>query len=187
MKKFITVVTCIVLLLSCLSVVAIAANYDPATDPIITLSYIEKKLIPDIMKQVDNKINELKASVGGTYIVIELKKGETLLAKNDGTEVILRSGTAVVMAPLKNQGISNVTAGNDTLLNAPLIKNNLYIIPRADGRGVKATADCFFMVRGTYSVENITTPAPMPVPTPTPTPAPTPTTSVTPTTSPIFG
>lgn len=180
MKKYIAVVACVVLLLSCLSVVAIAANYDPATDPIITLSYIEKKLIPDIMKQVDNKIDQLKALVGGTYMVIELKKGETLLAKNDGTEVILRSGTAVVVALLQNQGISNATVGNDTLLNAPLIKNNLYIIPRADGRGVKATADCFFMVRGTYLVEDIATS------TPTPTPA-LPTSSTTPTTSPIFG
>ncbi|MBC7339090.1 MAG: hypothetical protein H5U04_04435 [Firmicutes bacterium] len=106
---------------------------EPGTeqDPLVTKSY------------VDNRLQPLNLEV------VELPKGKQLVAEA-GAEIIMRSGKATVV-PGNLGGLADVTAGKDlTKGDAPL--NHLLVVPRSDGRGVKATTDCVVLVRGGYTI-----------------------------------
>ena len=89
------------------------------------------------------------------YEVIEMQKGQVLYASGDkGIEIILRSGTATVVSPFANQGISDNTIGTDLQKGTAIGLNHLLLIPRGgDGRGIKITStSAFVMVRGEYTI-----------------------------------
>jgi hypothetical protein len=99
-------------------------------DPLISKSYMDQFL---------------------NLVVIELAKGQ-MLEGGAGTEIILRSGTArAVASPLG--GVCDVTAGRD-LPQGELVKlNHLLLIPRSDGRGIRAETAAFVMVRGPHTIK----------------------------------
>ena len=160
----------VLLVLVCaLGYIALAAPGD-ASDPIVTLNYLKSTVLPDILGQVDTKINTMKSAVvtelkteitrlvanaviDVSYVgfkAVEVEKDSIILG-HEGTEIILRAGDAVSVCPGQN-GITDVTAGLD-LANAKKIeKNHVYIIPREDGRGIKMTVEGFIMVKGAYDV-----------------------------------
>lgn len=82
--------------------------------------------------------------------VINLKAGQTLTAEG-GTEIVLRSGKAVVVT--STDGLSDVTGGKDLAKGVSVPLNHLLIVPRSDGRGIKATADAWVMVRGAFVIK----------------------------------
>lgn len=87
----------------------------------------------------------------GTYLPVELKNGQILLG-SEGTEIILRSGTAVSYVT-GSDGVVNATIGSDLKNNISVPKNNIIIVPRSDGRGVRATADStWLIVKGSYTI-----------------------------------
>lgn len=99
-------------------------------DPLVAKSYVDKFL------QLE---------------VVNLRSGQSLLAEG-GTEIILRGGRAVVIAsPLG--GLCDVTQGRDLSAGEVIPANHLLIVPRDDGRGVKAETDTILMVRGGYRVQ----------------------------------
>ncbi len=143
-----------------------AADAGSSSDPLVTKSY------------VDTKVNELKAQItsltnnnsntntGNTntttdtsnnasssqYQVVLVPKGSKIIG-GEGTEMILRSGTATIVSPTSN-GLVNMTTGVDALNGTSVPKNNLMIVPRADGRGFNVTADnTNVMVRGSYEIK----------------------------------
>ena len=67
-----------------------------------------------------------------------LKEGQTLMAEK-GTELILRMGTANVIASQKG-GLSDVTGGVDLADGGHLPSNHLLSVPLGDGRCENATA-----------------------------------------------
>jgi len=169
----------------CLSLFVLAADEenDSTVDPLISLSYLERRLAEqktvyeDEITALENRIAELTAAneslkstidslkkqisdikggaVGVAYEVVELKKGQILYASGDyGIELILRSGTATVVSPFANQGISDNTLGTDLLNGTAIALNHLLLIPRGgDGRGIKITSTgAFVMVRGEYTI-----------------------------------
>lgn len=112
-----------------------------ADDPLITLSYLNSVL------------PKSGSAVSDSYKVLELKKGQKLRAKTDSLELILRSGYATVVSPVSNQGIADLTWGEDLLNSEMLPTNHSILIPRADGRGINITSDkAFVMVRGAYEI-----------------------------------
>jgi hypothetical protein len=155
--KVLTTVIVALLLIAAIYIVAIAADYGSADDPLISLSYLKETLLPDIMKQVDSRVDAAVSSWNHdsvqTYSVLQLSKGQVLVG-GEGAEIIFRSGAAVCVSPYADIGLSDATQGIELLNGGALVKNHLYIIPRADGRGVKAAADQnYFMVRGTYQIK----------------------------------
>ncbi|MCL2501347.1 MAG: hypothetical protein FWE90_13580 [Defluviitaleaceae bacterium] len=83
--------------------------------------------------------------------VINPQRNQTLIIEN-GTEVILRSGSAVVVAG--PNGLVNMTTGGDILDGQNVGLNNLLIAPRTDGRGIRITSNsAWVMVRGAYTLE----------------------------------
>ncbi len=125
------------------------------TDPLVTLSYVNKA-IDGIKLYIDEKISNISIdtetpSGSSALVIVNVKKGELLIGKA-GTELILRGGKAkVVGGPLG--GLSDVTKGDELNHDESVSHNHLLIIPRSDDRGIYATEDAIFMVKGEYEVK----------------------------------
>lgn len=164
----------VAIVLSCVLIgigtVAAAGSVGTQENPMVTLSYLTEKFLPQIMGEVNTEIEarneELNrefdvkiangASGGGTaaasnFSVVTLKKGQTLKGTL-GAEVMLRVGSAVCVADSAPGMIDSTTAGSIDS-GANLEKNHLYLMTIVN-RGVKATADTVkVLVRGGYTVE----------------------------------
>ncbi len=122
------------------------------TDPLVTKSYVDDK--------VNKALETINANAGNTgnvnintisYTPVFATVGQTLYGK-EGTEIILRSGKGTAVVPTQ-EGISNITTGQDLKHNAFIGKNHLLITPRDDGRGIKVTENAWFLVKGDYVIK----------------------------------
>ena len=148
-----------------------SAEYSSSNDPLVTLSYINETLIPQIEQKVTEKvIATLKAEgldpketpeepptetptetipsadlTSLKYTVVHLTKGQKLFANGENTEsleLILRAGEATSISPFEDQGIADLTASTQLYNGEPLVKNNYCIIPRGqDGRGIEIISE----------------------------------------------
>lgn len=98
-------------------------------DPVVTKSYVDQFT---------------------TLQVVSLTKGQQLEA-DAGAEIILRAGKATAVATAG--GVADLTAGKDLKTGDPIVANHLLLIPRTDGRGLKAGTDLVLVIRGTYSIK----------------------------------
>ena len=111
----------------------------------VSVSYLENIFMTKVQSYIDQKAVP-------QYDVVTLKEGQTLMAEK-GAELILRMGTATVIASQKG-GLSDVTSGVDIADGGQMPSNHLLIVPLGDGRGVKATAaEVLVMVRGGYTMQ----------------------------------
>lgn len=152
------------------------AAYDTSSDPLVSLSYVEKitseqnAKISDLTSRLtaletenttlkntvasqNTTIDELRKTVSditGGYEVVNLKKGAVLYA-DSVCELILRSGTATIIAPGEN-GVADLTGAADLANGASVPLQHSLMIPRGgDGRGILVTSDeIYIMVRGEY-------------------------------------
>ena len=96
--------------------------------------------------------------VGKSYVdkyikleVVEMGPGQCLLA-DGGAEIILRGGQGrAITSPLG--GLADVTQGRDVGSGESIAANHLLLVPRSDGRGVRAVTDVILLVRGRYWLE----------------------------------
>lgn len=131
-----------------------AANYGTESDPLITLSYLNGVLKPELeqkyIQQTEDSISALESRVeavtGGAYVSVTVKANQTLNCKA-GCEFLVRSGEAYVTA-----GILNVTEGKELADKDWLMKHHLYMAI-SDGAAVRANSDIYLMVRGDYTIE----------------------------------
>ncbi len=160
-----------------------AADAGSSADPLVTKSYVDTKvneLKAQIATLVSNNANNTNTENTNTentnntntnntndenttsettgdvpssqYQVVQVPKGSKIIG-GEGTEMILRSGSATVVTPISN-GLVNMTVGIDAANGTSVPKNNLMIVPRADGRGFYITADStYVMVRGNYEIK----------------------------------
>ena len=129
--------TAILALTFIVAIAVSAAEPGSAEDPLISKSYIDTNLIPYV-----NQVS--------SFSVVNLKAGQLLIG-NAGCEIILRMGTATILATEKG-GICDVTIGGDWPNGSPVPANHNLIVPVSDGRGVKAETDIILMVKGTYTL-----------------------------------
>ncbi|MDK2883084.1 MAG: hypothetical protein PWP58_1420 [Bacillota bacterium] len=109
---------------------ATAAEPGSDADPLVAKSYVDKLVA-------------LK--------VLELKAGQTLRAEA-GAELVLRAGRAVALTGPQG-GLADLTAGRDIQAGEPVPANHLILVPRTDGRGIKALTPVVLLVRGGATVE----------------------------------
>lgn len=132
MKKRIAIV------LAALGVLFVAGSYaaQPGTqeDPLITKSYVESVLYPQMK-----------------FKVVEVPAGKSVIC-SAGTEMILRMGTCNIIGTQKG-GVSDVTMGYDLANGTNVQGNHLLIVPLDDGRGVKTSTDCLIMIKGSYTIQ----------------------------------
>ena len=171
-KKVIAIIlVCVTLIVSGAAVLA----YDSSSDPIVSLSYLTDVFKPQILNElsaeITSKVSEAVGKIAGNaqtpadnqqssneqpvqsgYTVIEMTAGDELYAL-DACDIMLRAGDAVCIAPDPKQGIADYTDATEILNGAALIKNHMCLIPRGDGRGVRAeSASVYIMVRGNYTI-----------------------------------
>ena len=145
-KAFMVLLALAIFSIAAMAVQADVGNPGSQSDPIVTKSYVD--LVESKLRQyVDSKSNGSKE-----LEIVYLANGEQLIAES-GTEISLRSGIATVIdAP--NGGLCDITAGKDLKKGEEISQNHLLIVPRSDGRGVKAQTNVVLMVRGSFTVIN---------------------------------
>lgn len=161
--------------------VAATGGAGTSSDPLVTLSYLNEKFLPQVLAEVDRKTasreQELSgklteqvksetqafaqkygASAGNTsggmsasFAVVTLNKGQ-ILYMGVGCEAMLRTGSGVCVAA-SNPGLIDETSGASLAGGLALQQNHLYMAT-VDSRGVQAGADSTkLLVRGSYSVQ----------------------------------
>lgn len=121
-----------------------AANSDnPGSvgDPLVTKSFVEK-----YVHEYVGQMGTATSSGSTEWGLSELEVGQEFIGKA-GTEFIVRSGSAVVVDP-SGSGIVDITAGKNVLAGHEALNNHLFIIPKADGRGINAQKKTIIMYRG---------------------------------------
>lgn len=144
-------------------------------DPLITLSYLQQTVLPNILTQVETntmqkqeqlsadlsaQISQYKtdmqalAGSGSTgsdsYTLVTVTKGQTMYL-DVGCEMMLRVGSATVNAAT-SPALINITTGDTINNGTALTKNHLYMSTIAD-RTLTPTADTVkLLVRGSYSI-----------------------------------
>ncbi|MCL2364538.1 MAG: hypothetical protein FWC71_07745 [Defluviitaleaceae bacterium] len=85
------------------------------------------------------------------FVSLNLTYGQRLFLEN-GTEVILRTGTATVISG--PEGLVDMTQGLNVSNGASISRNHLLITPRTDGRGLRFTSQSnWVMVRGAFTID----------------------------------
>ncbi len=125
-------------------------------DPLITLSYINEKVIPSLKEYIDSKISDApqkgetvnSASLG--YTLVNVKANHKIIGA-EGTEFVLRMGSGTIVAT-ENGGVADLTAGEDLANGTPIPSNHNLLSPKNDSRGLKMTTDGIVLIKGTYTV-----------------------------------
>jgi len=147
-----------------------ASSAEPGSDqdPIVTLSYVEKR-IQDVLDSVNPRIVALEGQeptvitqpvvetqpvetpvAASAYEVVFVEKGKFVYF-GASSEVILRGGKANAIASV-NGGLADLTVGRDIQTNEMIPDNHLILIARDDGRGLAIVEDAWLMIKGGYSV-----------------------------------
>jgi len=145
----------------CVSADGVYSSHD---DPLVSLSYVNDVLGPEIMAQVLAKIeteyvkiSDISVASAGSYTYVTLKKGQTLMAKSC-CEVVLLDGAATAIITSSSNvaagaGISDLTVGSVVTNGAMIPTNHYLVIPKADGRGFVVSSDTArILVRGEYNI-----------------------------------
>lgn len=162
MKKFTSkkiIVSCLCAAAFCMP--AMAANPGSADDPVVTLSYVNDVLIPQLKSYVDAKVQSVSAgsgdvqvsatASGASYNIVNVSKGQTVIG-GKSCQMIMRMGEGTIVATDKG-GIADVTLGKDLTNGTEAPSNHLLIVPLDDGRGIEMETDGILMISGSYSVK----------------------------------
>jgi hypothetical protein len=124
-------------------------------DPLVTQSYVSQY----VNKAVQQALADLSGSPGEPredecegqiFVPVMIFAGHVILG-GEGMEIILRSGEAAAFVPGEN-GLINATVGADMMHGARIAANHYLIIPREDGRGIRAITDAWFLVKGDFEI-----------------------------------
>lgn len=152
-RKWRTGLACAALVALTITGVALAAGTQGSqSDPLVTLSYINDVLVPELMARADEKIEaktealmkEVQTGSRAVFATVEIPTGKKLNL-TAGTQLILRQGAA-----LNTDGIIDLTEG--VSMWNKLQPNHLYIATK-DGQQVTVTENTLFLVQGRYTIE----------------------------------
>ena len=139
----------------CALATVVLAEPGASDDPLISKSYIENQLMPQIKQYIESRLAEVgggaAAVTADKFNVVNASAGQQIIC-SAGTERIRRMGSASVIATEKG-GIADTTDGFDLADGAFMPANHLLIVPVSDGRGVRATTDIIVMIKGGYTVK----------------------------------
>lgn len=149
-KSVLVTLVGILIAISVINVTVKAEIAEPGSksDPIVTKSYVD-----NAMNNIKKHLNLIDSNSSSSLKIVNLTRGQELIGA-EGTEIILRSGHAIVIGGAGG-GISDVTEGKDLTGKAVVPRNHLLIVPRDDYRGVEAQTDnVIVLVRGAHSLSD---------------------------------
>lgn len=153
-KKIAVIVLCAVLAGALLGAgVYAAVSYGTQNDPLITKSYVDSVLIPQLEQQF---ADELEAKMpdspesGDDFVLLTLGSGEKVSC-GQGCEIILREGAAMSFAP-SSPAMVDTTGGASLQAGGYLMANHLYVVIN-DNSGFTAAGDVTkVLIKGDYSI-----------------------------------
>lgn len=157
MKKRIAAICIVCIVVLCFAGLVFSAEPGSDGDPLISKSYIDDVLLPQIYSYIDSAVAGLKPSEGAVqtdkFEVVNVGAGKQIIG-GAGTEMILRMGSGSVIGSARG-GLADTTAGADLANGAAIPPNHLLIVPLGDGRGVQidAGSDAILMIKGSYEIK----------------------------------
>ena len=144
-------ILCAALLLGMLGTVALADGAQGTqSNPMVTQSYINEQVIPDLLKQVEAKIakHEKEAVPGqeAAFRKVEVKAGKSV-ELSAGAQVVLRSGKAT-----SKDLLTDLTDAIGLTGTGELVENHLYLAT-ADGQKITAGEKVTLMILGGYTAQ----------------------------------
>lgn len=152
-KTVISLIALAVILLAGIGVYA-AGNYGTKDDPLITKSYLDAVVKPELQKQLQTElndaVNELRGG-SGEFTVVTLYNGQTVSC-GVGTEIVPRLGS-VKANGASAPALIDTTTGNSISAGTVLSANHLYMVS-IEGNGITAAADnTKVLISGVYTVQ----------------------------------
>jgi len=130
-----------------------------ASDPIVTLSYLEMKieelqttLTQNLTDDISEKVTENIKAENATkerFEVIEVPEGTTIYF-GPSAEFILRVGEARVIDP-NAVGIPDLTDGSKVDNGKIVPIDHHMLVPSDDGRGITIIKNAWIMIKGSYN------------------------------------
>lgn len=145
-KKFLIIIV-LIFLLAGIGVYAVS-NYGSESDPLITKSYLDQVIKPQIeselQKQIDSARTNLLNSVPGEYTEIKVLPGHTVSC-NEGCQFLICSGSA------KSIGIlADTTSGGSIGDGTTLSLNHLYMATGTDCGFTAGNGEVSVLLSGSY-------------------------------------
>ncbi len=171
-RRWIALVLVLVLVTLCGG--AALATAGGKDDPLVTLSYLQKIFLPQVVEEVGKKTEEKQKELsqdlseqiaaykqesgtggagttgGAGYTLLKLTTGQTVRLEV-GCEVLLRVGSATVQADTA-PALIDLTEGGAVGGGSDLIKNHLYMATISDRTLTPTAWDTKILIRGGYSV-----------------------------------
>ncbi len=144
-----------VVAISLITGAAVIASPGSGDDPLITLSYINDKVIPEIKEYIDEKLSGSSPAQGtntasSAFTLVNVKANHKIIG-GEGTEFVLRMGSGTIVATA-NGGVADLTAGVDLANGTAIPANHNLLSPKNDSRGVHMATDGILLIKGTYTV-----------------------------------
>lgn len=162
-KKLVTILAFVLVAVVFAGIGAYAATtLGTQNDPLVTLSYLNERLYPELVSKISDEADKAAAEVaqalenaagGGaeSYAVVTLSQGQRLVG-GVGCEILLRIGSATVSAS-DSPGLVDVTSASSLNDGSSLTANHLYMVT-IEGNGIKAAAATVkVLVRGSYTIQ----------------------------------
>lgn len=153
LKPKIVIPAVFTLVLTAATSIAVIATPGDSNDPIVTLSYINDTVIPQIKEYIDSKLTSSpQAPSGGSssYNLVNVKAGQKIIG-SEGTEFVLRMGSGTIVAT-ENGGVADLTDGIDLQNGSAVPPNHHLLSPKNDSRGIHMSTDGIILIKGTYTV-----------------------------------
>ena len=147
------IIVCAVLALCAIAGITVYAAYSYGTkdDPLITKSYLDEVLTPELMAEFNAQLGAADGDTGAAFEVVTLSKGQTLSCQV-GCEIMLRIGTASASGP-DSPVLVDTTSGTTLEDGGALVKNHLYMVTIVNN-GLTASADATkVLISGSYTVK----------------------------------
>ena len=133
-----------------------AANYGSQEDPLITKSYLDRVVQPELEQELEARLAAALGQAGtdgdGDFVVLTLQNGQRVTGEV-GTELLLRFGSAAAYAyDSGDVALVDTTAAAAVTNGAALSANHLYMVT-IQGNGFVAAADnTKVLIAGEYTV-----------------------------------
>lgn len=147
------IIACALLALCAIAGITVYAayNYGTKDDPLITKSYLDEVLTPELMAELEAQLNAAGSDTDAAFKVLTLSKGQTVTCQV-GCEVMLRIGTATASGA-DSPVMVDTTSGSTLENGGALVKNHLYMVTIVNN-GFTAYADTTkVLISGSYTVK----------------------------------
>ena len=133
-----------------------ATNYGSEDDPLITKSYLDSVVQPELEKRLQTELDEALAEVqsgSGEFTLVTLSSGQKVTG-SVGTELLLRFGAADAYAyDSADVALVDTTAGASVKSGTALTANHLYMVTIAGNGFTAGQNNTKVLISGDYTIK----------------------------------